>query len=188
MSLSHQTTGTTGAATQSWRATNPRSLLDQIAKKYPRADKAEITRRFDKAVRDVVGIPQLGNEEEDILFAINEYWVTNNFSSLRRQEEKSSRRPTDHSAQRKATEAVKEAVKERIVEEAKMLLLDWVMPNNKQLRACSGREVAQLWPRVGKWLAAIAKKVKPNELVGDVFTETQVRCLYDGKVKIITKS
>jgi hypothetical protein len=36
---------------------------------------------------------------------------------------------------------------------------------------------------MSKWLAAVAKKVKPAEVVGDVLTEAQVRNLYDGNVK-----
>jgi hypothetical protein len=56
------------------------------------------------------------------------------------------------------------------------LLVRKIARKNKQ----RDRAIALLAPQMGKWLAAVAKK-GPNEIVGDVLTEAQVRNLYDGR-------
>ena len=53
-------------------------------------------------------------------------------------------------------------------------LLDFVMPNGKPLRSSTGKECAD----AGGWFAKIAKAVKPNQKVGAVLDEAQVRKLF----------
>jgi len=61
---------------------------------------------------------------------------------------------------------------------AKLKLLDLIMPNGKMLRNCTGKECKQLSTKTSTWLAKIATKVKPTELVGAVLSEVQVHNLW----------
>ena len=49
-----------------------------------------------------------------------------------------------------------------------------IMPNGKPLRECTGKDCA----KAGGWLSKLAKKVKPNQKVGDVLSEAQVKRLF----------
>lgn len=66
-----------------------------------------------------------------------------------------------------AVEAMKAKIAERI------LLMEWVLPNGKRLADCTFGELAKL----GGWLAKVAKKGKPNQIVGKVLTERQLRAI-----------
>jgi len=72
-------------------------------------------------------------------------------------------------------EAKKTAV-EAIVENIKtVVLLDLVQPNGKKLRDCSGADVRAFEKQMPSWFKAIAAKVKPDEIVGKVLSEDDVR-------------
>lgn len=67
---------------------------------------------------------------------------------------------------------------ERAVEAIKAtVLLDLVQPNGKMLRDCTGAEVRDLATQMPAWFKAIAARVKPNEIVGAVLNEDDVRKL-----------
>jgi hypothetical protein len=62
------------------------------------------------------------------------------------------------------------------VEEIKTLaLLDLVQPNGKKLRDCTGADVRAFEAQMPSWFKAIAAKVKPEEIVGEVLSEAEVR-------------
>jgi hypothetical protein len=73
---------------------------------------------------------------------------------------------------------VKAKVRARIVEKAKMILLDLMLPNGKPLRECTGADCAKLGPAMGAWLSRIAGEVKPRQKVGDILSEESVRELF----------
>jgi hypothetical protein len=54
---------------------------------------------------------------------------------------------------------------------AKKVLLDWVTPLGKQLRFCTGTEVAAL----GSGFTKLAEKVPADTMVGEVLTEAEVQ-------------
>ncbi|GEM_PF-5131432 len=160
-------TGVYGAKVQSWRRSNPRDLLKRLIEENPGADKATIHKTFRDEVR--------GEDGEEYLDSVIEYWFSNNYHSLvdpAPRRERPAAQKTDRVAE------IREKVKTRIRQEAQIILLDMVLPNGKPLRECTGTECSQLGTKVGAWLTKIAGKVKPSEVVGDVLDEAQVRKLY----------
>lgn len=152
-------TGTYGAKVQSWKRANPRDLLKRLIEEQPRADKETLFKAFRDQVR--------GDDGEDFLDSIIEYWFANNYHSLT---ERPSPAPSK-AAKRARVEEIKATIKARA---AKMILLDMVLPNGKPLRDCTGRECA----KAGGWFTKIAGQVKSGDIVGKVMSETQVRKLY----------
>jgi hypothetical protein len=57
-------------------------------------------------------------------------------------------------------------------------LLDLVQPNGKKLRDCTGSEVRELEAQTPSWFKAIAAKVKPGEIVGQVLSEADLRKMW----------
>jgi hypothetical protein len=149
--------GKTGAKRQSWRGTNPRSILLKLIADNPhetRQDEDRILELFWQAIR----------KDEDILHTIAvKYWGTNNYSYL------VYRRP-DSTSRVKKTEEV-EAAKNSIL--SKIILLDFVMPNGKPLRECTKQDCQ----KIGGWLLKVAKTLKPKQMVGEVFSERELRRL-----------
>jgi len=153
-------TGTYGSKIQSWKKTNPREILMRVVGQNPTAHEAGIAELFWDLVK----------EDEDCLKVIAiDYWLPNNYRSLVRPAARLS--PQARTAQVKK---IKAAINQRVHDEARILLLDMIMPNGKPLRECTGKEIK----RFDGWLAKVAAKVKPNEKVGAVLSEEQVRKLY----------
>lgn len=153
-------TGTYGAKVQSWRRANPRDLLKRLIDESPKAGKESLFKTFRDQLR--------GTDGEEFLDSVIEYWFANNYHSL------TERTAPDRAAKRATVDEIKGKVKARIQQEAKIILLDMVLPNGKPLRDCTGKECA----KAGGWLTKVAGKVKPNELVGAVLSEAQVRKLH----------
>lgn len=158
-------TGIYGAKVQSWRRANPRDLLKRVIEENAGATEAEILAAFRQRVKEP--------DNEDHLDSVIEYWHTNNYRSLINPIARQEQRARAQAATREAVEVVKEKVRTRIQEEARLMLLDLVMPNGKQLRACTGKECGKF----GGWLARVGQKVGPRK-VGDVLSEAQVRKLF----------
>jgi hypothetical protein len=86
-----------------------------------------------------------------------------------------ARRPVRTEEEIAATKAEIAAAVERVKEIA---LLEWAMPNGKTFGDCTGQEVQQFGSKVAPWLAKVVSKVKPDERVRDVLSETDVRKMW----------
>lgn len=134
---------------------NPRELIITLVEERPTASKDELFDSF----RELLD-PDY-QRAVDWYFFVNmyEYQVTNR-----------NRKPSSRTDAASSAQAQVDAVKQRIVD---MVLLDLVLPNGKVLREATGAECT----RAGGWFAAIAKKVKPRQIVGSVLTEEQLQAL-----------
>lgn len=167
--------GLYGAKVQSWHKANPRDLLKRLLDEH-RADAISFDQTLKKKVlaafRDAV------REDEDYLDPIIEYWFSNNYHSLI-EAPREVTTPAQRSQMRQSVvETVKKAVERRIVEEAKIALLDMVLPNGKSLRDCTGKECAALGPKIGGWLTRVAGEIGPRQKVGSALTEDRLQALY----------
>ena len=158
-------TGTYGAKVQSWRRANPRDVLKQIMEEAANPkDKAALMSAFRERVR--------GEDGEDYLDSIIEYWFTNNYNSLMDERFRPKRRSSAKSEKATKVAELKEVVTKRIRQEA-LFLLDTVLPNGKALRASTFGECA----KIGGSLSLIASKGKPSQIVGKVLSDAQLRKL-----------
>lgn len=154
--------GTRGATVTSWSESSPRDLLRRIVEENPRAGKEELGTLF----RDAM----MAEENKDFLEAAVEYCFANTWHSLAR-----PTRPKAAARQREAIEHAKATIK---IKATQMVLLDLALPHGKTLGQSTGGECKLLAPRMGKWLANIAKEVAVDAIVGDTLTEERVRSLY----------
>ncbi len=149
-------TGTYGAKVQSWKRANPRDLLKRLIDDNPKAGKDTLFREFRDQLR--------GDDGEDFLDSVIEYWFANNYHSLI--EKPKVPRAARQAQRREAVEKVKETIRAR--------LLDMRLPNGLTLAASTFGYCAKL----GGGLARIGAKGKPNQVVGKHLSETEVRKLY----------
>ena len=155
-------TGTYGAKVQSWRRANPRDLLKKLIEENPRVAKADLFKTFRDQIR--------GDDGEEFLDSIIEYWFSNNYHSLI---ERHPRNAAANKAEKRAKIAeITEKIKARVRQEA-LFLLDTVLPNGKALRDSTFGECA----KIGGALSKIASKGKPGQIVGTVLSDTQLRKL-----------
>jgi hypothetical protein len=123
--------------------------------------------------------------DEEILEEAIEHAFTNNYRSLldyfpipgapsRANRIEASRRAAQQRAER-----IKEGAVQAAAATAQSILLDLVLPNGKALRDCTGRECRRMSTKMSPWLARIADKLKPGEIVGTVLQEAEVRKLYE---------
>jgi hypothetical protein len=165
--------GKRGATRQSWKAANPRALLERVVQDHPDCTDEVLFEIFSSAV----------DEQTDLLETIKLHWFTNNLGSLRRAQ--MPREP--HQVARAKNEALKETliaeqrkqVAQVIKRKARILMMDLLLPNGKRLRACTGSECRELSRTSGRWLAAIANEVPDKKKVGEVLNEDRLHILYD---------
>lgn len=166
MSEQPELIGTMGAYRQTWRKGNPRSLLQTIINKNPKADEKKIHQLFWEEIED----------DKELLRACVEYWLDHNYRSIIF----ASTAPTPEQIRRKQTErtegvkAATNKLKERIEFETKRRLLDWIMPNERRLGDCTGKECRLF----GGWLGEVGKKVPANSTVRQVLSEEQLQKLW----------
>lgn len=158
-------TGIYGAKVQSWRRANPRDVLKQIIDSAadPR-DKSKVLSAF----REIV----LGEDGEDYLDSIIEYWFANNYNSLIDERIRPKRRESTVKQTAAKVAEFKEKVTTRIREEA-LFLLDTMLPNGKALRDSTFGECA----KIGGVLSQIATMGKPGQIVGRVLSDASLRKL-----------
>lgn len=156
--------GTYGAKRQSMKRGSPRDLLKRLIEENSGLGEPDILKLFRSEVLD----------NPDMVDAIVEYWYANNYRSLTirpvASEVKTKARVEAKVQTAKRVEVLTQVVKARA---QRMVLLDWVMPSGKPLRDSTGKDCA----KAGGWLAKIAAKIKPNEIVGKALSEAQVRKL-----------
>jgi hypothetical protein len=171
--LSPPPTGVTGAKVQSWRAANPREVLKEILSENQVSDRAIIFSAFHERMRQ--------DDADDYLESIIDYWLANNYYAL------VGPAPVRPYARKAGSSSetinavagnIETQLRKKIQEQAKIMLLEMVLPNGKALKDCTGNECQEMSARLGPWLAAVAERVQPTQLVGDALTEDQVRDLY----------
>jgi hypothetical protein len=169
--MTHVEPGVLGAYRASWRKANPRELIMRIMKENPSADEITLRKLFWREVKN----------DEDHQRALSEYFLDHVFKSLHDSESRkrsSEQAKEAASAARERAHNVKRQLKARVQEEAKLILLDLLMPNGKTLRNCTGADCESF----GGWFARLAKHVPAKELVGDVLNERDVRKLWQRTV------
>ncbi len=111
-----------------------------------------------------------------------EYWFVNWYRALLHEYPKAPPSTPARATRRAARDQAKSEfvgkVNAAVERRAESMLLDWVLPNDKALRDCTGRECKAMSHKIGPWLAKIAARVKPDQIVGDVLQEADVRKLY----------
>ena len=175
----HIEPGILGAKRASWRKTNTRDTLWQIIEKHPDATEVRWRSLFLAAIKDDAQRYLDGDiEDEDSLFNTAVYAHFGNV--LRavklgehkpeapevRKERVSSRKAESE----KAASHVKEHLKKRIVEEARIMLLQLEMPNGKTLGQCTGQECGQF----KGWYSQLEKLVPARKRVADQFSEDEL--------------
>lgn len=153
--------GASSAKRATWRDTDTRPLLRQIFDANPNASDHELFRLLWLEVRD----------DPDHLQSIVQYWFDLAMVAIRRPPQRRATSPSIAPAdyQQKIAEA-KTGIRRRIVSEAKIILLELLMPNGKRLGNCTGHECKQF----GGWFAAIAKKVPARKIVVDVLSQQEL--------------
>lgn len=164
-------TGKYGAKVQSWHHASPRNLLKRLIEENPKADK--------KALLKLMRAELLSEDGIDYLYAVIEYWFSNNYDSISKPPEK---RRAERVVREKAVAKVAEVVRAKAIkvieEKAQIMLLDMVkLPTGKTLRESTGKECA----KAGGWLSRIAEKVKPGQMVGAALSEDEVRALFKAR-------
>jgi hypothetical protein len=155
-------------------------LLKRVIDDNPTADRIALFRVF---------VEKLNEEDDgDYMETIIAYWFANNYHSLiaarltaeeRSRSAEAGAERSEAAAQREEWIAgTTEKIREKIAEEAAVVLLDLMMPNGKSLAACTGQECLMLGRQMGGWLRKVGRRLKPNETVGDVLTESDLRALY----------
>jgi len=174
--------GKTGASKQSWRS-GPKAILKKLLDeaKDPHAGKVLFSDFLAIVLPSSVRDAFENEEDERRMVAIVEYWFTNHhkyMSLLYPQpgDEKREKIKRAEVIEKQAT--IRKAIKQKIKDEAELLLLDWVMPNGKRMGDCTGNDIRKFGRKVAPWLTKIAARVKPNEIVRDVLTEVDVRNMW----------
>lgn len=153
-----------GATVQSWNQFSAREVLKRVFDANPKASREQLM----LLVREPLS--------EHHWNSIFEYWFTNNLRSLLEEKPKPARKTeSEVNEQRAAAEKLKTQFKTQIVA---AVGLKFILPNGKMLKDCTGQECAQMGGQVGRWLQRIAAKIKPDDIVGEVLSEQQVRKLY----------
>jgi hypothetical protein len=151
--------GTTGAFRATWRKGNPRSLLETIITKNPKASEEKIHDLFWHEIED----------DKQLLQACVEYWLDNNYRSLIADKQPVAIRmhTRPNKAPDRAASDVSQKIQQRITREARAMLLELLMPNNKKLGDCTGAECITF----ASWMALLAKKVPASKTVASVLSE-----------------
>jgi hypothetical protein len=146
--------GVTGAKVQSWEKHNARELLARIVKDNPGADDEALFHAFSQ-------------ECAPFFMEIARYWFANNLRALKA-------RPTPIARSVDRVAAQEHFVATAQARATEMVLLDYVLPNGNMLRDSTFSECAE----VGGWLTKLAKKGQPNDKVGAVLSEKEVRAVW----------
>lgn len=161
-------TGVLGAKRTSYTArTNPREILKGVMEANPHASVSELCALFEKEVR----------QDEGAVSVVIEYYVSNQSRYLR--QPSTASQVIAAKERRQTIVAVKQKIVAKVERKARMLLLEMILPNGKLLRDCTGKECAALAKKMGGWLAKVAEKVKPSQIIGEVLSEADVRRLYE---------
>lgn len=162
--------GVQGAKRQSFKRRSPRDLLKQMVegaagghlRKLTKDEEARVRAEHLAAVR----------EDDDLVDAIHEYWFANNYHSLI--DPPARRAPAPREEREARVVAMTQKLNAAVERKAKLILMDFPLPNGKALKDATGKECAKL----GGWLGAIGSTIKPNQRVGQALSEADVQKLY----------
>jgi hypothetical protein len=161
------TPGIRGQTRSTWRDENHlRGLLLKLLKQYPNAEQEELQKPYLLAAKGKKFRAAPANEaliDEALLHVLDNDYKEIHKAYRRRQRQ----RPALSEDQIAAAE-------QRL---AKIVLLDFVLPNGKKLRDCTGRECAA----AGGWLLKVANHVGADAIVGDKLSETQLAKIFADK-------
>jgi hypothetical protein len=164
--MTHIDTGIQAAKRQSWRH-GPRDLLKHSVDKIGHDDRPALLRDFTELALDPAN--------REALETMIGYWFDRNLLSLfppPRRTQRTTR--TNERIQR--VDTIREEIVKRVKLAANQVLLDMKLPHGKKLRDSTGGECLA----IGGWLGNVGRNMKPDELVGVVFTERQLRKVWDG--------
>lgn len=166
--MTHIDPGTLGAKRMSWRH-GPRELLKHIIDDLGTADRERLLAAF----TEQMFLP--GNRPA--LESAIEYFFTNNLNSLLEHSGLASSRTLARARTRERTEQVSKDIVRQLTAVAGHMLLDLVLPHGKPLKETTGSECLA----IGGWLSHIGAKMKSDDLVGAVFSEEQLRNIFEKK-------
>lgn len=138
---------------------SPMEVLVSIIEGDPTADKDRLYRKWLDAIR-------ADDECEDAVFR---YAFANLLNACDRDRRKSPSRQQIE-ARKKEMQAMAKKDAQTAVS---VILMNLTLPNGKLLRDATFKECAQ----AGGWFARVAKRGKPNQIVGRVLTEDQLRAM-----------
>ncbi len=152
--------GRLGSKRQSWSQYNPRELIKDAVRAYPRASEAEIR----NAVWEIV------ENEKDYFTTIFDYWFANNYRSFFIEELEADTpvitpmRKTNGAI--RSNQPSREEI-EKAKEEMRPILMDHILANGKALRESTFKDCE----KESGWLKEVSKHGKPTEVVGKHLTE-----------------
>jgi len=150
---------------------NPINLLKEVVAANPRATTDEVYEEFKERILEV--------ENDAHLDIILMSWFGPVYSKLTAPKVDVRAHERQLAQRRAEREAAKEAMKDKIkANMAKIVLLDMVLPHGKAVKDSTGRECAQLGPKVGEWLSRVAGEMRPTQVVGKVLSEDRLQELY----------
>lgn len=159
--------GIYGAKVQSWNESNPRSLLKQIMEANKGLNKEELFALFKEELNNHL-------DHDAFVKTMVEYWFSNTYSSLIGGNQRLVKRLEENKKHEQDQEIMvveaKEKLKAYIKREA-IFLLDTLLPNGKPLRLTTFGECAKF----GGLLKRVARKGRPNQKVGSVLTDDDLR-------------
>lgn len=157
-----------------------KGMMDNVGDPHSAEDRLAVKEQFIQFMNSAAG-----TQYRETAFI---YWLDNNYRSLLADYPEPDKDITTRAERKQAAQAkekktaaeLKQKVEQAIEQKAQVILLDWVLPNGKALRDCTGRECKQMSRTVGTWLQKVGDRVKPTELVGSVLEESDVRKLFPG--------
>lgn len=147
---------------------NPLDLLKKAVEANPNAGTDTVYEAFKEELLEI--------QNDAHLDLVLMSWFGPAFAALTAPVKDVHVRAHERARRREELEAEKEVAKAKIL--SKVILLDMVLPHGKTLRESTGRECAELGPKIGGWLSRIGSEVKPKQTVGAVLSEQRVRALY----------
>lgn len=130
---------------------NPRHLITKLVAENPHASKDDLFPEFQSLIA----------KKAELQCVIDWYFFANMYDYIAGTRNGSHNTPHD-------TKTEVERLKARVVE---VVLLDLLLPSGKLLRDATFAECAQ----AGGWYAKVSAMGKPNQIVGKVLTEQQLR-------------
>jgi hypothetical protein len=175
--MSTQEYGALSGVTQETRGKpSLRELLRSLIEQNRKASKDAVFKLFKGALEDDVDDVRMPADSYFVVTA--KYWFTHNYDSIRREREplavrQQRQKERDERRRERVTVGTARHV-ETVNQQARVMLLEMVMPNGKTLGKCTGAECVEYGSWLGKWLGEVGKKVGPKRLVGDVMSEKQL--------------
>jgi hypothetical protein len=154
-----------------------KGLMDSVDNPHSPEDRASVKAQFLQFINSAAG-----TQYHETVFL---YWFDNHYrhglldypEPDKEISARAERKQTAQVEKEKTVAEMKQKVEKAVEQKAQIILLDWVLPNGKALKDCTGRDCQRMSRSVGAWLQKVAERVKPTELVGNVLQEADVRKL-----------